>query len=70
MGKARNDTKTSMSLSVPTVPQLLADCTEGCVDWKLTKALIPHNPAKFLCFRESVKESSSRLYTFKNGFFM
>ncbi len=29
MGKARKDTKTSMSLTVPTVPQLLVDCTEG-----------------------------------------
>ena len=63
MGKARNDTKTSMSLSVPTVPQLLADCTEGCVDWKLTKALIPHNPADPLPYQPSTEATVER---FKN----
>src|SRR5215212_4877287 len=37
-GKARKDTKTSMSLIVPTVPQWLVDCTEGARKYNTTFA--------------------------------
>jgi hypothetical protein len=38
MGKARKDTKTSMSPNVPRIPQLLADWTEGATKYNTTFA--------------------------------
>src|SRR5215208_983430 len=37
-GKARKDTKLSVSLTVPTVPQLLVDCAEGARKYNMTFA--------------------------------
>src|SRR5215216_2400361 len=35
-GKARKDTKLSVSLTAPTVPQLLVDCAEGARKYNMT----------------------------------